>query len=322
MRIAVTGANGFVGSGLLSYFRSKGYEPLALVRPSADTALLGDIPIRRIDYNNPSNLAELIADVDILIHNAGKTKTLSYQEMLDANLGLTQKLLDAANASPNLRQFILISSLAASRPTSPGKPVIESDPSAPLTWYGKSKLLAEQHLAKESTLPYTIIRPCPIYGPGDRDFLELARICKKGYIVKLGFKEKYSNMIHISELADLISRCMNNPQAYNQIFFAADGKTYTQTEISRAMADALNVKTMNIFIPSPIAMLAFILGDLAGKVLGKPLIVNREKMKEFMAEAWLCSIDKAKELLGYAPVPDLNKHIKETIQWYKEASWL
>jgi nucleoside-diphosphate-sugar epimerase len=173
-----------------------------------------------------------------------------------------------------------------------------------------------------SQKPYTIIRPCPIYGPGDRDFLELAKICKKGYIVKLGFKEKYSNMIHISELAELIHLCLDNPKAHSQIFFAADGKTYAQTEISRAMTDALGVKAFTMVIPKPVAILAFLIGDIAGKILGKPLVVNREKMKEFMADAWLCSIDKSKQLLGYNPNPDLNKHIKETIEWYRKASWL
>jgi nucleoside-diphosphate-sugar epimerase len=45
-------------------------------------------------------------------------------------------------------------------------------------------------------------------------------------------------------------------------------------------------------------------------------------MKEIVDVTWLCSIEKAKRLLGWNPQPNLREHLSETIQWYKEHNWL
>lgn len=322
MKIAITGANGFVGSGLIRHFQSSGHQVAALIRKNSDGGLLPDCEIHRLDYTNQKDLLEALNGVDVLIHNAGMTKALSFAQIYRTNVQLTRDILQTCEHSPDLKQFILISSQAASRPSKNGEHISEDVPSAPVTWYGKSKQRAERVVKAASPVPFTIIRPCSIYGPGDKDFLQLAKLAAKGLNLRLGTKTRFMNMIHVTELASLIELCLLNSKAFNQTFFATDGGIYSQDQIPHLMAKALGARQFDIIIPEAVAQLASLGGEIWGQISKRPVVLNREKIKEFMAESWLCSIEKARNLLGYDPKPDLEKSIKETIQWYKEASWL
>ncbi|HNX36999.1 MAG TPA: NAD-dependent epimerase/dehydratase family protein [Candidatus Cloacimonadota bacterium] len=322
MKIAVTGANGFVGSGLLGHFMALGHDPVALIRKGADTSRLTGIEQREVDYRSQDSLLHALGDVDILIHNAGSTKAASYEQMYQSNVALTRDLIQAFNQASLPRQFILISSQAASRPSSGKTPVTEDMPSAPVTWYGKSKQRAEELVRRSCGKAWTILRPCPIYGPGDKDFLELAKIINKGLSLQIGSQDKFLNMIYISELAELITLALDNPKAFGEVFFALDGGVYTQNQVSDLIASALGKNPFHIVIPDQLARIAFSLGEVIGKLKGKPLVVNKQKQNEIMADGWLCSGQKARDILGFAPQADLQTHLKETIAWYKEQHWL
>ena len=322
MKIAVTGANGFVGSGLLSRLAAWTYDPVALIRKSASFSPLKGVETRIVDYSDPASILEAISDVDILVHNAGSTRALSYAQMYEANVQLTRQVLRCVNESRNTFQFILISSQAASRPSVDGLIVTEDMPSSPVTWYGKSKQRAEELVRRECRKDWTIIRPCPIYGPGDKDFLELVRLIKKGMNIRIGRLDKALNMIYIDELATLIELSFANDSAYGEVFFATDGEVYSQSEVSALMAEVIGSKALNLTIPDTLAKLIFSGGELLSRITGKPIVINKQKQNEIMAAGWLCSIDKAKTLLGFKPGANLKAHLQETISWYKESSWL
>lgn len=323
MKIAITGANGFVGSNLITHFQSCGHEVFALVRPSANLKLVPPgTPLRQIDYTDINSLKTACEGMDVLIHNAGKTKALSHAEMLSANLGITQKVISAINSLPQQIQLIYISSQAASRPSRGNKPVQESEASAPLTSYGLSKAAAEKAIISTCKQPFTIIRPCSVYGGGDRDFLQLFKAVKFGLSFQIGREDKLLNMIHISELAAFLGLCLQNPVAFNQVFFATDAQVYRQSQILAAIASALHKKPLHIVIPNALAVTVFQLGDAWGRLLKRSTVINTEKMKEIMAEGWLADPAKAKTILGWNPTADLNLHIRETAECYRALAWL
>ena len=56
-------------------------------------------------------------------------------------------------------------------------------------------------------------------------------------------------------------------------------------------------------------------------LFGKYPVLNKEKANEMLHE-WVCSSEKAKEVLHYSPSTSLEKGITETIEWYKNYNWL
>lgn len=323
MKIAITGANGFVGTNLCNAMLGAGHLVTALIRSNADTSLIPEAAQQAIiDFSNPDSISRAIANCEVVIHNAGKTRTLTPEEMLAANVGNTNSVIEAVNATPGIKHLIFISSQAASRPSIDGKPISEGSPSAPVTWYGKSKLIAERMIQARCAVNWTILRPVPVYGGGDKDFLALFRSLRGGIGIRLGGRDQIINMLHVSELTAFVQLCIEHQAAAKQVFFVADGNEYTQSGIQRAIAGVMGRPFKEITIPTPLAKGAFILGDLVSHCIGKASVLTKQKMLEIMAPNWNCSINKARQLLGWDPVPRLEEHLLETYQWYKDHSWL
>lgn len=322
MKIAITGANGFLGSRLASRLSEGNMQTIAILREGANLQLLSpDAVIRVVDYHQPASILNAIQDCDVLIHNAGKVRTHTAEEMLDANLGITSRVLKAVNQS-SLKHFIYISSQAASAPSPNGEAIDEDYPSAPVNWYGKSKLWAERVIQKSCKIPYTIIRPVPVYGEGDKDFFSLFKAAAMGLCLGMGNDKQLINMIHVDQLCDLIKLCLCNPAAHGEIFFASDGQSYTQKEISDSIAGATGRKTISINVPDLLANIVFTAGELWEKVSRKTGLINRQKYLELSASHWNCSCDKAVRLLGWKPSGNLQDLLKTTYLWYKDNGWL
>lgn len=322
MKIAVTGANGFVGSNFANHFHSQGHEVVAIVRPDSPLNLLDpDIEVRRTDYQ--ADLDTVLNGVEILIHNAGAIRTRSFAQMVAANVGTTRRVMEAFNRCETGRRIVYISSQAASHPSRGNEEVSESEPSAPVDWYGRSKLLAERIIRAECAREWVVARPVPVFGPGERDFLQIFKAVKAGLSFHIGRREQYLNLIYIDELCSFTELCCIHPRAAGEVFFASNGRTYTHREFMAACAKALGrKKTLDIAIPVPLAVLGFNAGELFESLTGKVSLVNKQKMKELIGVNWVGSIAKARELLGWTPQPDLEANLAKTFAWYKDHGWL
>src|SRR5262249_292268 len=144
------------------------------------------------------------AGVTGIVHAAGLVKARSGEEFMRVNRGGTERLLDAALENrASLRRFVLVSSLAALRPSdASGTPGSEEAEPRPVTDYGKGKLAAERAaLAKKAELPLVILRPPAIYGPRDREILAFFKSIKLGVLPLLGSTQNRLSMIYGSDCA-------------------------------------------------------------------------------------------------------------------------
>lgn len=323
MRIAITGANGFVGSNLANHFHAQGHEVAAVVRPGADCSLLqSGIVINQVDYNSLSDLQAAFSSANLIIHNAGKTRTRSFEEMIIANVVTTRRIIQACNSTPACTHLIFISSLAAGKPSRDGTKVTEDSGSDPVDWYGRSKLLSERLIRDVCHKSWTVVRPSSIYGQGERDFLQIFKMVNAGISFHLGREDQLLSLIHIDELAEFIEFCAENANAKGQVFYASDGEVYTHTQFTGLAARILGVKTRELSIPIPLARIAFHLGDVFEGITRKTTLVNTQKMRELININWICSIDKARKMIGWEPKPDLEANLRSTLDWYKQQGWL
>ncbi|PKN78976.1 MAG: hypothetical protein CVU48_06605 [Candidatus Cloacimonetes bacterium HGW-Cloacimonetes-1] len=322
MKIAITGANGFVGSNLVKHFQ--GCSVIALVRKNSDCSLLNDFhDTITVDYSNIESMKTVLCGVDVVIHNAGLTRAVDWQQMYRANVVTTSQIIQAVNQAPSISRFIQISSLAASHPAYRGEEVSESDRPLPLTWYGKSKMLAEKITRQSCEKPWSIVRPCSVYGEGERDFLQLFQMVKKGFILQAGKPDNRLNLIHVSELCTFIELVMNCPEAVGEIFNANDGEIYQQDQFIAVLKDILKPKhSLALRLPDSIVRLYARYGDIIGKLKHQPQLINSQKILELFGDPWLGSITKARETLKWDPKPQFEKHLSETIKWYETSGWL
>lgn len=330
----VTGANGFVGSHLVEGLLSKGYHVICLVRKTSNLRWLSGLNVEYVyaDISEKESLSReagsfgknVLNDVDFVFHVAGLTKAKSKEEYFKANYEGTKNLLEAyVENNQQIKRFVYISSQAAVGPGKDDQPLDETAPCNPVTDYGKSKLEGEKIVLEfSSKLPVTIIRPPAVYGPRDSDILSFFKVANYGFKTFFGKGESYLSLCYIEDLIDGIILAAESPKATGQIYFIADDQIYSWKEAFRIVAKVLNKKTITLKIPKVFLYAIAFVSENVARLLGKPTVINVQKVREITQKYWLCDVSKAKRELGFSPQYPLEEGAKKTVRWYKEKGWL
>lgn len=319
----VTGANGFVGSNLVRALLKKQYEVTCLVRKTSNLKSLEDLPVTftYADYHSVPSVRDACKDQDIIFHIAAKVREISEKRYYDANVGITRNVLRAIEGT-NIQKFIFLSTQAAAGPADGLDPKTETSVCNPVSYYGKSKLEAEKVIREECSVPWVIIRPPSVYGPYDMDFLQYFKMVQKHIAPLAGFKKKYLSLVYIDDLVNMIIEAAASIEADDQIFFAGDGNIYALKDFITAVEKAVGRKAVTVHIPIFLSYLLAIANEGLKYITHRQAIVNVQKVKEMKQCYWLCSIQKAKNLLGYEPQFSLQEGVNRTYQWYKEHQWI
>ncbi|MCF7919212.1 MAG: NAD(P)-dependent oxidoreductase [Candidatus Cloacimonetes bacterium] len=318
-KIAITGANGFIGSRLSSFLLSQGYDVRCLVRKNSDLSLLAkDLETVFVDYNDSESLQTALKDSEIVIHLAALTRAKTWEEFRKINIDLVETLVNIVNVSSSIEQFIFMSSQAAAGPAASALPKREDEECNPVTMYGNSKLEAEELIQDQCLKAWTILRPVSVFGPGEKDLLEYYKIVNKGIAPLIGMRHKYISLIYVDDLCRLTSLAVGNEAAYNEIFFAAGSENISMAGFAYLISQALNKVVTKIRIFVPVLWLAAVILELFGWSSKRPPVLNREKLREMSQRYWLASNHKAEEILGFTQEATLVKQMQTTINWYKE----
>lgn len=331
LKALVTGANGFVGSHLVEGLLSRGYQVTCLVRKTSNLRWLSGLNVKYAygEISEKESLRNVLKEIDFVFHVAGLTKKYSClakskEEYFKVNYQGTKNLIEVcAEDNPQIRRFVYISSQAAVGPGKDEQPLDETSPCNPITDYGKSKLEGEKIVLEYSSkLPVTIIRPTALYGPRDPDFLVIFEIVNKRFKTLLGKGESYVSLCYIEDIIDGIILAAENPKAIGQIYFIADDQIYPRREIPEIIAKVLNKKAINLRIPNALLFAVAFVSENIFRLLGKPALLNVQKVREISQKYWLCDVSKAKRELGFSPKYKLEEGARKTARWYKEKGWL
>ena len=323
MQVFITGATGFIGSHLAEALHAKGYKLRCLVRKSSNLVWIKHLPVEYVygDTSDRELLKQAVKGVDYIYHVAGITKARTKEEYFRGNHLSTRYLLDAAiEANPGLKRFVLISSLTA---VGPGNGVNEKTPYHPITTYGISKMEAEKECLKEKDrLPVTIVRPPAVYGPRDKDVFEFFSTMNKGLHPMIGFRDKYVSLIHVADLVKGILLAAESAKSQNQTYFISSENYYNWKDVGEITSRIMQKKAIRLNIPVPVVYIVGAFAELYSLISRKPALLNFEKIRDIVQDAWTCDISKAKKELGYSESMSLEAGIKDTVSWYREHLWL
>ena len=287
-RLLVTGASGFIGRAAIAAFTADGYEVRAAVRRLPESPLSGGIEIvQHADLSQPVDWRPLVEGVNAIIHLAGLAHTGGApSELYDCiNRKATADLaLTAAKAG--VKRFVFVSSVRAQTGASADHVIIEQDPALPTDAYGRSKLAAEASV-QAAGLPFTILRPVVVYGPGVKGNLRwLLRAAGSPFPLPLkGFANRRS-LLGIDNFLAALRFVLASRTAAGETYLVADpGIAPTMGEIVAAVRRADNRPSGLIHVPPGcIKVLLYILQkhDL-WKVIAGQLQVNPAKL---IAAGW------------------------------------
>ena len=301
MKIAISGATGFVGANLIDMALKSGHSVRALTRrPQPERPgvewILGSI-------DPAENLDALVAGADAVIHVAGAINAPDRASFAACNIDGTSAMVAAATDA-GISRFIHVSSLAAREPA--------------LSDYGWSKAESERRV-EGSPLAWTIVRPPAIYGAGDREMLELFRMAARG-VVLLPPKGRLS-LIAVSDLCRLLLSCATGEEGLRKIYEPDDGQVrgYDHRDFARLLGAAVGRR----IVPVPVPRLILGGASLIDRLFrGGKAKLSADRVRYFCHPDWVCRRSMAPPVRLWQPEVPAAPGLKATAEAYRRGGLL
>ena len=301
MTIAVTGGTGFIGSHFIELALAAGHRIRALTRrpqPPRDNVEWLEGSLADADA-----IRDLVGGCDCVVHIAGVLTASDPAEFERGNVQGTLAMLAAATAS-GITRFVHVSSLAAREPT--------------LSNYGASKARSES-LVKSSGLGWVIVRPPAVYGPGDRETLELFRMAKLR--VMLLPPAGRVSMIHVDDLCRLLLSLAEAGEPSGEILEPDDGRPagWSHKELAIAIGKAVGRSNVSLSMPASMLRLGAAIDELVRRGQAK---LSADRAAYFSHNDWVVSADRRPPASVWNPRIETEAGLAETADWYRKHGWL
>ncbi|NNJ65664.1 MAG: NAD(P)-dependent oxidoreductase [Xanthomonadales bacterium] len=297
-RVLLTGATGFIGQRLQKALLEAGFELTALIRPSSRRSARLAPRCRRIEAElaDSAKLAPLLPEFDAVIYAAGSVRGRGIEDFQAANVDGVAGLVELLNRAESEQPFLLVSSLAASRPE--------------LSDYAASKRAGEDALGESARFPWTIFRPPAVYGPGDREMRPILRMASRGLLARPGPAPQRLSLIHVDDLARAVLAWLEHWDACRgRSFTLDDGRPggYDWESIGRAAGSR---QPRILGIPRPLLGATARLNLLASRLLGYSPMLTPGKVRELTQDDWLCDNSALSRATGWTPAIDLETGLR------------
>ncbi len=283
--IAILGSSGFIGQNLLEN-----------IEGSFGVSLRND------------DLQERLGSAEVIVNLVGKAHDhkgdATEEDYFYVNFGLTKQIFTAFNNS-KASVLIHVSSIAAVEEYESVSPLVETDSCNPLSWYGKSKLIAEQWLLEQELnegKKIIIVRPPMVHGVGDKGSLRLLyRLISRGIPYPLSSFNNSRSFIGIDNFIFFIKAFIERRHSIDSgVYHIADDEYVSTSEIIAIMKEVTGKRILNLSIPR------FLVRFIAGLGDRIPIPLNTKRLKKMTGTLLLSNV-KAKSVLGIRKLPTTAK---------------
>jgi nucleoside-diphosphate-sugar epimerase len=262
----------------------------------------------------------LVDGADVVFHVAGLVAARTESGFLRVNRDGAAALAAAATRA-GVGRFVLVSSLAVTGPSSPGRPVDEGSGRGPVTAYGRSKRAGEEAV-RASGVPLTILRPPAVYGPRDRAFLTLFRVAARGIVPLPGDDQQELTLVHAADLARALVAAATSALALGGTYHAGNAEPVTQRALADAVGRAVGRAVRCVRFPGPVVRVVLGAAGAAARAIGRAPLLDGDKANELLAPGWACSSEALRRDTGWAAEIPLDRGLAATARAYREGGWL
>ncbi|MCR5940457.1 UDP-glucose 4-epimerase [Brucella anthropi] len=224
MKIAVTGAGGFIGSALTQVLTGEGHDVL---------------PLSRNELSDPDfSGVETVVHCAALAHRTGAERP-DADTFNAVNHRLAVELAAKAKAA-GVRRFVFVSTIytIAGNPS----PLTPDMPLKPRDDYGRAKAKAEADLRELNGIEIVIARPVLVYGPGARANLKaLIKLCDSGLPLPFGLADNRRSFVSLENVAHALTFLSIAPaeKVAGRVFHLAEPQPRSTKELVTKLRAAL-----------------------------------------------------------------------------------
>ncbi|HSH63364.1 MAG TPA: NAD-dependent epimerase/dehydratase family protein [Methyloceanibacter sp.] len=239
--VLVTGASGFIGKRLVVSLAQEGWQVRAAARDPENVPDASGIErVAMPDLARPADWSALLEGASHVVHLAGIAHapgTLPDALYSRVNAESAGELADQARGK--VERLVFVSSVRAQAGLTADHVITEADAPAPTEVYGRSKLEAER-LVAASGVPFVVLRPAVLYGPGVKgNIASLATLAKTAMPLPFGGLDNRRSLLALDNFASAVSLVLGAKQADSETYLVADAEPISVAEIVTAMREGL-----------------------------------------------------------------------------------
>lgn len=323
----VTGATGFTGARLVRRLIRDGAQVRAIARASSELAPFRDLEVRwfRGEVFDPAVVAAAMPGVAYVFHVAAAYREARHADEMYRRVHVesTQLLARAALENPGFKRFVHVSTVGVlghiAQP-----PADETAPMNPGDVYQSTKAEAEQWLREfgpQEGLPFTVIRPAAIYGPGDTRLLKFFKMAARRYLFLIGRSRGLYHLVHVDDLVNVLVLAATHPAAAGEVFICGNPDCVTLEQMARIVAGELGTSFTVVRLPAAPLFLVADSCEWVCRKLGVEPPIHRRRLAFFTKDR---SFDtrKLRERLGYTMLHSNEEGLAATARWYRAQGWL
>ncbi|HEX4111266.1 MAG TPA: hopanoid-associated sugar epimerase [Stellaceae bacterium] len=326
--VLVTGAPGFVGSAVARALLKHGRTVRVLVRPTSDTANLGNLAVERRNgaLEDAASLNAALLDCGALFHVAADYRLWVPQPetMYRANVAGTRTLMEAA-LSQGVERIVYTSSVAVLGVLPKGEPADEATLSIlgdMIGPYKRSKFMAEEivrDMVATRGLPAVIVNPSTPVGPGDVKPTPTGRMIVEAASGRMpAFVDTGLNIVHVDDVA--AGHLLAEERGRVGERYILGGENLSLRDILHRIAALVGRKPPRLSLPIPALMPVAAAMEAMARVTGKEPFVTRDGLRLARKTMFFTS-EKAVSELNYAPRP-ADDALADAVTWFRRAGMI
>jgi nucleoside-diphosphate-sugar epimerase len=305
LTVALTGATGFIGNRVARRLVASGCKLQALTRATSDRSRLSGFNIQWVEgaLEDVDSLRRLVRGVDTVVHCAGAVRGATQAYFDRMNVDGVARLVRAAAEQHPLPRFLLISSLAAREPG--------------LSYYAASKRKAETVLAGHAgSMPWAVLRPPAVYGPGDKEMLPLFRWMARGVSPVVGPDSSRVSLLYVDDLAEAVIKWLQNENCSQAVFELHDGRLdgYSWQDVIDTIKHLTGKHVRSLKVPLAVLKTVSFLNLNAARILRYAPMFTPGKLRELRHPDWLCDNEAFTRETGWTPQVLLEEGLRRTLE--------
>ncbi len=310
MKVAVTGAGGYLGRALVYRLLASGFEPFAIVKKESDAREYEEKGVNSIccDLSNENDYAGLFDGCKALVHCAALRRDYGrWEDFKRTNIDITRLVMECA-LDEKLEKVIHISTTSVygndrshygtDEEADYGERVVDH--------YTRSKIEADKIVSsfmENKNFPGVILRPGYIWGPGDQTIIPfIVKRLKSRRLMLVEDGENLLSLTFIDNVVEAIMLALKKKEATGRIFNITDGSKVTLRRFVNDIMSVLGIELNLKAIPYPlIYSMAYLLERYYGAMRRSTPPPYTRFAARFLKYSAIFDISRAIYDLGYQP---------------------
>ncbi len=303
MRIAVTGATGFIGGAVASAAEAQGWEVVRFARRHGPGLTYWDLtglpPARLPAVDAVVHAAAHVADwgASSLFHRAN---VLGTRAVAEAFAGTRLVHISSSSVYPWWEACV--------------NRAEDEVATRHLNAYAHSKALADVEARRHGNA--VALRPHGVYGPGDRTLLpRLISNVRRGHLLSVGHAQVKHQLTHVDNLAQaVLASCRSEIRGAVNV---GDAEPVELGGVLRQVLDASGLESINIrYLPEPAAMALAGISEAVSRAGGRNPRLTRYAVSQLGRERTYC-LERLRRELGIEPI---STTVSDAGKWFKHGA--